>query len=41
MEADQDGRGVWHCIQTQTHNKNTSTCKKTHIEHLLNVGRRI
>ena len=41
-EKDQDGRGVRchaHLLQ-QTHQKNTSTCRTIHTEHLLNAGRR-
>ena len=41
-EADQDSRGVRrHAhLLPQTHQKNTSACKMTHMEHLMNAGRR-
>ena len=40
--AKQDGGGVrGHAhLLPQTHPKNTSTCKTTHIEHQLKAGRR-
>ena len=39
--ADQDGGGVRRRVHLlpQTHQKNTSTCKMSHREHLLNDGR--
>ena len=41
-EMDQDSRGVRCCthLLPQTHQKNTSTCKTTYTEYLLNAGRR-
>ena len=38
----QDGRGVRHHahLLQQTQQNNTSTCKTTHTEHLLNAGRK-
>lgn len=38
-EADQDG-GEVRCLAHLLPQKNTSTCKMTHTEHLVNAGRR-